>query len=55
MGFNKRFVSKETLQLALTDLNRLLSADALIITDEWSTTFVEEYQKLLKKLDKKQC
>lgn len=52
MGFHKRYVSKKTLQVALTDLNRLLNADALIIEDEWSSKFIEEYQKLVKKLDK---
>ena len=52
MGFHKRYVSKKTLQVALTDLNRLLKADALIIEDEWSSKFIEEYQKLVKKLDK---
>jgi len=57
MGFNKRFISKETIELALTDLNRILNSDMIIIRDEWSEKFIDHYQKLLKKLDKenKEC
>jgi hypothetical protein len=52
MGFNKRFIAKENLELALVDLNRLLAADALIIKDEWSSKFIEAYQKLIADLNK---
>jgi len=55
MGFNKRYVSKETLELALHDLNRLLKADALIVKDEWSDKFIEGYQQLIKTLSEVPC
>lgn len=54
MGFDKSFVSKETIELALQDLNNILNSDAVIIRDQWSEKFIEGYQKLLKKLDKEE-
>ncbi len=47
MGFNKRFVDKQTIISALQEggwssLGKVLSADALIC-DEWATIFLEDY------------
>ena len=53
MGFNKKYVSKESLDLALQNLNQILNADALIIQDEWSTKFIAGYQELIKNLNNK--
>ena len=54
MGFNKRYVSKETIENVLKDLTRILNSDALIVQDEWSQKFIDGYQKLLQKLDKEE-
>lgn len=55
MGFNKKYVSKESLELALQNLNQILKSDALIIQDEWSSKFIEGYQQLIKNLSEVKC
>lgn len=49
MGFNKRFITKETIdRTKQEDLERLFSADALIM-DIWSSKFREMYNQGLQK------
>lgn len=46
MGFNKRYISKESVMLELSNgssPSRLLKADALIM-DDWSSKFFKEYK-----------
>jgi hypothetical protein len=46
MGFNKRYISKDTVMYELSnggDVSRLLKADALIM-DDWSSKFFKEYK-----------
>lgn len=46
MGFNKRYISKESVIIQLSNgnsLSKLLKADALIM-DDWSSKFFKEYR-----------
>jgi len=50
MGFNKRYISKDTVMLELSNggnLSKLLNADALIM-DDWSSKFFKEYKNDIK-------
>lgn len=51
MGFDKRFVNKEIIEIKLKELEALLNADALIIQDEWSENFIIGYDTLKKELE----
>ena len=52
MGFHKRYITKETILLNISDLDRLFKADALIM-DMWSTRFTNNLNLKERKLREK--
>ena len=58
MGFNKRFISREIIEMTEDRyIKNLFSADALLFSDEWSNEFYNlfkegyKYNEILKKLN----
>jgi len=52
MGFNKRYITKETILLNISDLDRLFKADALIM-DNWSRKFSDDLNREERQLREK--
>jgi hypothetical protein len=44
MGFNKRYIGQQTI-VRSENIDKLFSADVLIIEDKWSSKFIELYKK----------
>jgi hypothetical protein len=44
MGFNKRYIGQQTI-VRSDNIDKLFSADVLIIEDKWSSKFIELYKK----------
>ena len=52
MGFNKRYITKETILLNISDLDSLFKADALIM-DNWSRKFSDDLNREERQLREK--